>query len=355
MTAEQLVQDVPVQIGDAPDFTTFDSVYRPRLTRYLGRCYRADQWLDIPEAVQETLVRAFGNFSQLDPRRDPWPWLVVVARNVVTDAGRRDARTVAGGEKVLAMLQAADPTPDAQAISRDDRRLLRKALAAVPTHQRIVVMLHLFEDMTFADIATYTGANEACVRQWFRRGRVGVARQFTSLGGKRFGLAPPAFVLSGLHFLRGGGARASALSSAAGVAATELLGAAALSILGGALVIGPQPDTGTPAMIGSVGSLAQMAPALTKDMRFVAWPRTPSVPTGSGVLAPARPANKPAEALIVALKAHVSMAKTPFARGVGFRGTIAIASPAGTIKVTAREVTGEGRRPVCDAGLVRCE
>lgn len=51
----------------------------------------------------------------------------------------------------------------------------------------------------------------------------------------------------------------------------------------------------------------------------------------------------------------MSMAKIPFARGEGFRGTIAIVIQVGTVKVAAREVTGEGHRPVCDAGIVRCE
>ena len=37
------------------------------------------------------------------------------------------------------------------------------------------------------------------------------------------------------------------------------------------------------------------------------------------------------------------------------RGTIAIVIQVGTVKVAAREVTGEGHRPVCDAGIVRCE
>ncbi|MGW7004469.1 sigma-70 family RNA polymerase sigma factor [Streptomyces sp. NPDC054933] len=98
--------------GRGPEEELMRALYRDHagpLMAYVLRLVAGDRYL-AEDVVQETLLRAWRNASQLDPgARSLRPWLVTVARRVVIDAHRgRLARPAESGPADLEQVPADD-------------------------------------------------------------------------------------------------------------------------------------------------------------------------------------------------------------------------------------------------------
>src|SRR5262249_23575459 len=110
------------------------------------------------------------------------------------------------------------PTPLDQVSDREDRELLRRALADVPAAHSEVLVLHYMEGQPVADIAAALGISEELVKQRMVRGRRALresvaARVEAALGRARPG---PAFGAGVVAAVSAAGARTSSAASAAG-------------------------------------------------------------------------------------------------------------------------------------------
>jgi RNA polymerase sigma-70 factor (ECF subfamily) len=85
-------------------------------------------------------------------------WLYTVARRRLADEARRRSRVVP--------LSAAEPAAEYGA---DLAAALKRAIAALPDAQRMVVVLKLLEGRTFREIATRVDATEAACKMRFSR------------------------------------------------------------------------------------------------------------------------------------------------------------------------------------------
>jgi RNA polymerase sigma factor (sigma-70 family) len=85
-------------------------------------------------------------------------WLYTVARRRLADDARRRSRVVP--------LSAAEPAAEYGA---DVAAALKRAIAALPDAQRMVVVLKLLEGRTFREIATRVDATEAACKMRFAR------------------------------------------------------------------------------------------------------------------------------------------------------------------------------------------
>jgi RNA polymerase sigma-70 factor (ECF subfamily) len=155
---------------EAPDIREFEAFWRRvygRLHRLVERRYDA---ADADEIVQETMLRCYENWSRLDPGRDAWPWLTVVARRIATDHAR--ARTRRADLETAAVPPLVDPSrPDEEVCARELTETVRRALHAMPDADRTVLSLHHLDGMPTAEIANLTGRTDTAVRQHLFRAR----------------------------------------------------------------------------------------------------------------------------------------------------------------------------------------
>ncbi len=149
-----------------PDEQRFERLHREhydRLAAYLLR--RADR-----EVAEEVLARTFEiawrRFAQMP--EEPLPWLIGVARNVLSSMrrsqGRRDAlieRIASGG------LPSAEDHADLLA----RRELVAAALAALSDAQREVLLLIAWEGLSQKEAATVIGCSAAALRVRLHRAR----------------------------------------------------------------------------------------------------------------------------------------------------------------------------------------
>jgi RNA polymerase sigma-70 factor (ECF subfamily) len=110
---------------------------------------------DAEDAVQAVLVRMAGRPALLADVARPWPYLLQMVRNESLGIARRKQRLTSAGD--LADLATHVPVDELE--HEDVHRAVWSASRALPTLQAEVVVLKIWEGMTFAEIGEVLGAS----------------------------------------------------------------------------------------------------------------------------------------------------------------------------------------------------
>lgn len=152
--------------GEAAAFDAlFQRYSRPvhgYLTRVTGSASAAE---DLVQLTFLSLVRARGRFQEGARVK---PWLYAIATNAARDHQRRSRRPEELTEKGELPTAVAADTPGPRDTGLE--RTVQRALAMLPEGQRIPIMLHRFEGMSFAEIAESMGLTESAVKVRAHRG-----------------------------------------------------------------------------------------------------------------------------------------------------------------------------------------
>lgn len=165
-----------------------DMVYST-VVRLLGR---DDQAEDI---AQEVFLKAYENFGMLQASATPGGWLKTVATNLSLNYVSRyrkrwsffsEFRRQGGSDDSSAEEAPFDvAVPDTlvdELAAKERAAIVEQALAELPDHQRIALVLYHFEDMPYADIARRLNVSLAKVKVDILRGRNALAK---ALAGQR--------------------------------------------------------------------------------------------------------------------------------------------------------------------------
>ena len=132
--------------GDRSALTRLYDVAAPRLLRYAETLTR--NRADAEDAMQSALVKVARKPKQLANAEKPWAYLVRVVRN--------EALKVIGRRKPIAslasLLQAWRPV-ECPLEQQESREKVQEAVAKLPAEQAEVVVLKIWEQFTFAEIA----------------------------------------------------------------------------------------------------------------------------------------------------------------------------------------------------------
>jgi RNA polymerase sigma-70 factor (ECF subfamily) len=124
---------------------------------------------DAQDVAQEALIAAWENLDRLKAGTSFSAWLYqIVTRRALNKITRGRLPTVGD---LLADLPATDPEPAAQAERTFAADAVTRAVAALPLAQRTVVVLHHFEGLTYAEVASVTRSSIPAVRSHLFRAR----------------------------------------------------------------------------------------------------------------------------------------------------------------------------------------
>ncbi|WP_343073348.1 RNA polymerase sigma factor [Pyxidicoccus fallax] len=152
--------------GDSGAFDAlFQRYARPvhgYLTRLTGSASSAE---DLVQLTFLSLVRARGRFLAGSRFK---PWLYAIATNAARDSQRRNRRP----EELTPEGELPASIPDDAPGPRDSglEQAVQRALAQLPEGQRVPILLHRFEGMSFAEIADAMGLTESAVKVRAHRG-----------------------------------------------------------------------------------------------------------------------------------------------------------------------------------------
>jgi RNA polymerase sigma factor (sigma-70 family) len=133
----------------------------------LARCQDPSLAEDL---AQEAFVTAWRDLDRLRDVDRVGPWVAGIARNLASSASRDRARRQPDS-LVPPPALAEVPTPEDEVLEREDRELLRRALADVPEAHREALVRYYLEGESIAAIAEALGIREDLVKQRLSRGR----------------------------------------------------------------------------------------------------------------------------------------------------------------------------------------
>lgn len=143
----------------------------PRLRRYAHALARHPVRAD--DLVQDTLERAWSRRQQWQPGTDLRAWLFTILHNTFISELRRfsvrgyDAESIDGTGSERAPPHPAETIGSHAGVMRD----IERALAALPTEQRAVVLLIGLEDLSYREASQVLGIPVGTVMSRLSRGR----------------------------------------------------------------------------------------------------------------------------------------------------------------------------------------
>jgi RNA polymerase sigma-70 factor, ECF subfamily len=159
----------------------FDKYYA-EIFRYLRHSTQNQTLAE--ELSSNVFFSAFGHLALFRWRRVPFrAWLYRIATNEVRMHYRRQKRALAARDGPLDFGHAGDaPGADDALVSREERRLLRRALIELDQKYRTVIVLRYFEDKTLAEICEITNKREGTVKSQLHRGLIRLKEALVRMG-----------------------------------------------------------------------------------------------------------------------------------------------------------------------------
>lgn len=169
-----------VKEGDEAAFAELVTSYQERLINVLRHLLRG---ADVAEDVaQEVFLRIYKARNGYEPTAKFSTWLFKIANNLASNRRRSSGRKkevnrAQGGssaeqstdERLLADRSALLPTR--QLDKTEIREMVRNALDSLSDRQRVAVLLHKFEEMSYADIGSTMDMSAAAVKSLLSRAR----------------------------------------------------------------------------------------------------------------------------------------------------------------------------------------
>ncbi len=174
MSDEELIAEVQQDNEEA--FTLLVGRFKDPLTNYVYR-FVGDRD-DANDIVQETFVRAYRSRRSYKPAARVSTWIYTIASNLAKSFLRRRrlraiVRFSRTQEEQAPVFEIADTAPPADALVdaslREER--IHKALSALPTKYREIVVLRDIQELAYEEIVAITGLAMGTVKSRINRGR----------------------------------------------------------------------------------------------------------------------------------------------------------------------------------------
>jgi RNA polymerase sigma-70 factor, ECF subfamily len=184
MNDEPTVQDAPSGLARDSEFANFMRKYQDMVFTTSARLVRNDAQAE--DISQEVFIKAYEHFDMLSTSPTAGGWLKTVATNLSLNHLQRyrnrwrffsEMRSTDSSGEETPEVEFAAPETFFEGIDSEERRAwVDAALAKLPDHQRVPLVLYHFEDASYEDIARRLGVSLAKVKTDILRARVALAK-----------------------------------------------------------------------------------------------------------------------------------------------------------------------------------
>ena len=165
--------------GDIGAFELLVRRYQNPLINYIHRSI--DDYHRSEDLSQETFLRVFKSASRYEPTASFRSWLYTIATNLCRNEIRNRSRRntyffedlVEEGEDVYhtEIMRDTRYLPDVLLEKKEQRQMIRKALAQLPENQRIALTLVTYQDLRYEEVAEILGCSVGAVKALIHRAR----------------------------------------------------------------------------------------------------------------------------------------------------------------------------------------
>ena len=155
--------------GDDTSFALLLERHRGPVVHFLYRMVQNQAVSE--ELAQEVFLRVYRSRSTYEPTAKFTTWLFRIATHVALNSirdGKKekgheslDVETADGMERQVADRQ---PTVEQEMVHEVKRREVRQAIEALPAKQRAAVLMHKYEGLDYAQIATALSCSESAIK-----------------------------------------------------------------------------------------------------------------------------------------------------------------------------------------------
>jgi RNA polymerase sigma-70 factor (ECF subfamily) len=128
---------------------------------------------DADDLSQETFIRAYRNLRQFDPRKRFFTWIYTIGLNLIRNHLKKHEREIS---RENAARRSSEEGIDQGAQTERDMmqvqeiRCLKICLLKLPVDLREAIVLRFYQDLSFEEIATISGASLSAVKMRVYRG-----------------------------------------------------------------------------------------------------------------------------------------------------------------------------------------
>lgn len=186
MTHDESSAIAACKAGDLEAFDTLYTAHVDAIYRYLYR--RTLNRMTAEDLASTTFLKALERIDGFDPSKGRFGgWVMTIAKNVLTDHFRA-LKPHTDIEDVWDLSSDDDVAHDLE--DREAHAQLREALKQLPKDKREIVLLRVWEDLSYAEIAALTGKTEGNCKVIFSRAMKDL-RTLLPLSALLFLLFPP--------------------------------------------------------------------------------------------------------------------------------------------------------------------
>ncbi len=152
------------------DLGAFEELVRCHQERFFSFIYRmVGNQSDAEEVVQEAWVRAWQNLKKFKEKSSFKTWLFRIGMNLAINLKTRGKKA----EELNDLIPASPQDEPGEVYEMKRRELLvKEALAKLPTEQRTAIVLLIYEDMSYKEIAEVMGKSVRAVDSLLVRAKV---------------------------------------------------------------------------------------------------------------------------------------------------------------------------------------
>ncbi|MCY3741746.1 MAG: sigma-70 family RNA polymerase sigma factor [Candidatus Poribacteria bacterium] len=165
--------------GDIGAFELLVRRYQNPLINYIHRSI--DDYHRSEDLSQETFLRVLKSANRYEPTASFRSWLYTIAtnlcRNEIRNRSRRNTCSLEGlveeGEDVhhTEIMRDTRYLPDILLEKKEQRQMIRKALAQLPENQRVALTLVTYQDLRYEEVAEILGCSVGAVKALIHRAR----------------------------------------------------------------------------------------------------------------------------------------------------------------------------------------
>ena len=134
------------------------------------------------DAASEVFLKVHRAAHQLDPTRDPTPWLLTIATNVCRDLWRSGAYRMRRHSRELddpvaaPQLTTGRNDPEGDLLASEREQLVQRALVSLSEPLRVAIVLHDYQGFSHQQVADMTGIEHAAARKRYSRAVAALAK-----------------------------------------------------------------------------------------------------------------------------------------------------------------------------------
>ena len=165
--------------GDSEAFASIVNEYSSSL--YAHTMMRLGEPRAAEDAVQETFLRAYRAMPRFEGEFHLRAWLHRILTNVCFDEGDRRRREIRAFDRAAGLAELDGPPAD-EVLDIDRayaQREVATALASLPVAYREALELRYVEQLSFREVAEFTGVSEENARARVHRGRAALRRMIS--------------------------------------------------------------------------------------------------------------------------------------------------------------------------------